>query len=361
MPELTGHIVTPEGLINGSLRFGTNIESLSESTQADDRIILPGIIDCHIHGGGGGDVMDGIAGIRALARTHAQYGLTGFLATTVTADDASIERVLEAVSLVMQSRDQSEARCLGVHLEGPYLNEGKLGAQPPLTRYVDAVKVRSWIESDVVRVMTYAPEQDPGGIMPSLAEEFDVRLQVGHSGCDYHHACGLLERGVGVTHLFNAMTGIHHRSPGVAQAALSAAEYSEIICDGVHVKEPTFQLAREHIPRLYSVTDSTSAAGMPDGEYQLGTHRVFKKDDVVCLGDGTLAGSAATASVTVQTLCQFGLDWLEIAAMTSMRPASWLGLQNQGAIALGNVADFVTFRDHALESVWIDGQLIFEI
>ena len=109
------------------------------------------------------------------------------------------------------------------------------------------------------------------------------------------------------------------------------------------------------------MTDSTSAAGMPDGEYQLGTHRVFKKDDVVCLGDGTLAGSAATASVTVQTLCQFGLDWLEIAAMTSMRPASWLGLQNQGAIALGNVADFVTFRDHALESVWIDGELIFEI
>ena len=124
MPELTGHIVTPEGLINGSLRFGTNIESLSESTQADDRIILPGIIDCHIHGGGGGDVMDGIAGIRALARTHAQYGLTGFLATTVTADDASIERVLEAVSLVMQSRDQSESGCLGVLLVGRYLYDG---------------------------------------------------------------------------------------------------------------------------------------------------------------------------------------------------------------------------------------------
>ncbi|MEK9670076.1 MAG: amidohydrolase family protein [Gammaproteobacteria bacterium] len=361
MPEITGHIVTPEGLIKGSIEFGATIESLTELTQVDDRIILPGIIDCHIHGGGGGDVMDGVDGIRTLARTHAQYGLTGFLATTVTADDASIERVLEAAKVVMQSRGQSEARCLGVHLEGPYLSEGKLGAQPPLTRCVDAAMVRSWFETGIVRVMTYAPEQDPDGILPSLAQEFDVRLQIGHSGCDYHCVYGLLERGVGVTHLFNAMTGVHHRSPGVAQAALSAAKYSEIICDGVHVTEPSFQLAREHIPQLYSVTDSTSAAGMPDGEYQLGTHRVFKKDEVVCLSDGTLAGSAATAAVTVQTLRRFGLDWREIAAMTSMRPASWIGLQNQGAVALGNVADFVTFRDQTLESVWINGEAVFKL
>jgi N-acetylglucosamine-6-phosphate deacetylase len=361
MPELSGHIATPEGLIEGSVQFGTTIESVSELAQVDNRIILPGIIDCHIHGGGGGDVMDGIPGIRALARTHAEYGLTGFLATTVTADDASIERVLEAAQVVMQSRERYEARCLGVHLEGPFLSEGKLGAQPPLTRAVDGARVRSWFESGVVRVMTYAPEQDPDGILPRIAQEFNVRLQIGHTGCDYHRVCGLLERGMGVTHLFNAMTGVHHRSPGVAQAALLAAEYSEIICDGIHVTEPAFQLAREHIPQLYSVTDSTSAAGMPDGEYQLGTHRVFKQADVVCLDDGTLAGSAATASVTVKTLRQFGLDWLEIAAMTSMRPASWVGLKNQGAIAEGSVADFVTFRDEALESVWIDGQLIFEV
>ena len=361
MPEITGHIVTPEGLIEGSIQFGAAIESLTELTEVDDRIILPGIIDCHIHGGGGGDVMDGVDGIRALARTHAQYGLTGFLATTVTADDAPIDGVLEAARVVMQSRGRSEARCLGVHLEGPYLSEVKLGAQPPLTRCVDAAKVRSWFETGIVRVMTYAPEQDYDGILPSLAQEFDVRLQVGHSGCDYHYVYGLLKRGIGVTHLFNAMTGVHHRSPGVAQAALLAADYSEIICDGIHVTEPSFQLAREHIPQLYSVTDSTSAAGMPDGEYQLGIHRVFKQDDVVCLADGTLAGSAATAAITVATLRQFGLDWAEIAAMTSMRPALWIGLENQGAITIGSVADFVTFRDETLESVWIDGKPVLEV
>ena len=141
--------------------------------------------------------------------------------------------------------------------------------------------------------------------------------------------------GCGVTHLFNAMSGLHHRDPGVASAALSNAEYAEIICDDVHVTEPAFQLARGRIPQLYSVTDSTSAAGMPDGEYQLGTNKVYKKNESVTLRDGTLAGSAATADLVVKTLRKFGLDWVEIGLMTSTRPANWLGLDNVGQIAPG--------------------------
>jgi N-acetylglucosamine-6-phosphate deacetylase len=207
----------------------------------------------------------------------------------------------------------------------------------------------------VIKVMTYAPEQDPDNRLPALAQSFDVKLQIGHSGCDYHRAMQCFQAGCGVTHVFNAMTGLHHRNPGVAQAALLNAEYAEIICDGIHVSEPAFQLARQQIPRLYSVTDSTAAAGMPDGEYQLGTHRVFKRSDVVCLSDGTLAGSASTADVTVKTLREFGLDWSEIVAMTSARPAAWLGLKNLGAIELGYSADFVTYRNQQLESVWIGG------
>ena len=355
MPEINGHMMTANGPMTGVLRFGDTIESLSESQGVDDRIILPGIIDCHIHGGGGGDVMDGMSGIRALARTHAQFGMTSFLATTVTAEDASIEQILDAAAEVMANREPQEARCLGVHLEGPYLSEGKLGAQPPLTRFVDSHRVEAWFRRGVIKVMTYAPEQDPDNRLPALAQSFDVKLQIGHSGCDYHRAMQCFQAGCGVTHVFNAMTGLHHRKPGVAQAALLNAEYAEIICDGIHVSEPAFQLARQQIPRLYSVTDSTAAAGMPDGEYQLGTHRVFKRSDVVCLSDGTLAGSASTADVTVKTLREFGLDWSEIVAMTSARPAAWLGLKNLGAIELGYSADFVTYRNQQLESVWIGG------
>lgn len=361
MPEISGHIATAHGLMTGTVRFGETIESLSASQRVQDRIILPGIIDCHVHGGGGGDVMDGVSGIRALARTHAQFGMTSFLATTVTGDNASIERVLDAAAEVMARRELMEARCLGVHLEGPYLSDGKLGAQPPCTRLVEARAVEEWFRRGVVKVMTYAPEQDPDDMLPALAQSFDVKLQLGHSGCDYHHAMQSFQAGCGVTHIFNAMTGVHHRNPGVAQAALLNAEYAEIICDGIHVTEPMFQLARQQIPQLYSVTDSTAAAGMPDGDYQLGTHRVFKRNDVVCLSDGTLAGSASTADVAVKTLREFGLGWREVVAMTSARPASWLGLRNLGAIGLGYLADFVTYRNQQLESVWIGGTPVFGV
>ena len=118
MPELTGHLVTPDGVLRGSIEFDSTIQSLSKSAQVDDRIVLPGIIDCHIHGGGGGDVMDGMDGIRQLvARTHARYGPTAFLATTVTADDASIDQVIEATKVGMRNRDHFRKYVALVHLE----------------------------------------------------------------------------------------------------------------------------------------------------------------------------------------------------------------------------------------------------
>ena len=359
MTELTGRIVTANGLVEGCLQFDQSIVSINEIASSDRRIILPGMIDCHVHGGGGGDVMDGLPGIRSLGRTHAQFGLTGFLATTVTADYASIERVLDAATQVMDHREPADARCLGVHLEGPYLSDGKLGAQPPGTRLVDPTEAEAWFQHGCVKVMTYAPERDPDNVLPEIARAHGVKLQIGHSGCEFHQASELFGCGCGVTHLFNAMSGLHHRDPGVAFAALSTAKYAEIICDDVHVTEPAFQLARGRIPQLYSVTDSTSAAGMPDGEYQLGTHKVYKKNESVTLRDGTLAGSAATADLVVKTLRKFGLDWVEIGLMTSTRPANWLGLDNVGQIAPGALADLVTYRDGELESVWIGGSKVF--
>ena len=298
MTELAGQIVTANGLVEGCLQFNQTIVSINEILQGNNESFCR-MIDCHIHGGGGGDVMDGLLGIRSHGRTHAQFGLTGFLATTVTADNASIEQVLETATQVMAHRESAEARCLGVHLEGPYLS-GKLGAQPPDTVWLIRWRLSLGFSTIAIKVMTYAPEQDPDNVLPEIARAHGVKLQIGHSGCGYHQqASKLFGCGCGVTHLFNAMSGVHHRDPGVASAALSNAEYAEIICDDVHVTEPAFQLARGRIPQLYSVTDSTSAAGMPDGEYQLGTHKVYKKNEAVTLSDGTLAGSAATAKLIV--------------------------------------------------------------
>ncbi|HBX26408.1 MAG TPA: N-acetylglucosamine-6-phosphate deacetylase [Gammaproteobacteria bacterium] len=359
MNELVGQIVTANGVVEGCLQFNQTIVSINELASSDQRIILPGMIDCHIHGGGGGDVMDGLSGIRSLGRTHVKFGLTGFLATTVTADNASIEQVLDAAIQVMDNRMPADAKCLGVHLEGPYLSNDELGAQPPCTRLVEPMEAEAWFQRGCVKVMTYAPEQDPDNVLPEIARAHGVKLQIGHSGCGYHKAHELFGRGCGVTHLFNAMSGMHHRNPGVASAALLTAEYAEIISDGIHVTEPAFQLARGQIPNLYSVTDSTSAAGMPDGEYQLGTHKVFKKNEAVTLRDGTMAGGAATADHIIKTLRKFGLDWVEIGLMTSTRPANWLGLNNVGQIRPGALADLVTYRDGELESVWIEGTKIF--
>ena len=360
MSELKGQIVTASGLINGTIVFGATVESVSPSDENHELMIIPGMLDLHIHGGGGGDVMDGVSGFRTLAKTHARFGTTGFLATTVTAEDDAIDSVLEAAAEVMSSREDLESRCLGVHLEGPYISPNKLGAQPLMARKVSPEVVLRWFKTGVVKVMTYSPEQDLTSCLPGLALEHGVRLQVGHSGCTYQQAKFLFQHGVGVTHLFNAMTGIHHRSPGIAQAALFHADYSEIICDGVHVVEPSFQLALQHIPNLYAVTDSTAAAGMKDGEYKLGTHNVYKQNDVVRLADGTLAGSAATADKIVHTLGNFGLCWNDIASMTATRPANWLGLNEMGRIAPGCRSDFAVYRGGALESVWIDGNLVFQ-
>lgn len=358
MNTLEGHVVTCAGVVAARLQFTDRIVAIEPLASAPDQWILPGVLDWHNHGGGGGDVMDGEAGIRQLAETHARFGMTGFLATTVTAERGAIDRVLRAAARVMADRQTGEARCHGVHLEGPYLSPQKLGAQPERTRVVDPDELRSWFSTGVVRVMTYAPEQDPAGVIPVLAEEFDIRLQIGHSGCPYHRAESLLAAGHGITHVFNAMSGVSHREPGVALAALNHAEFAEIICDGLHVEEPAFQLARRQIAKLYGVTDATAASGMPDGEYALGSHRVHKANGAVRLADGTLAGSASTATTTIETLRRFGLSWPEIIAMVATRPAEWLGLSDFGRLDLGCVADLVVWRDSGPTSVWIDGRLI---
>lgn len=265
MNELVGRIVLPNSIMGGRILFDEYIISIEPKDSVPDLMILPGILDLHIHGGGGGDVMDGERGIRQLARTHAKFGLTGFLATTMTAEDNDIDNVIASARDIMLSPDESSAHCLGVHLEGPYLSATKMGAQLSKMRPVNEESLERWFSSGVVRVMSYAPEQDLANVVPKLAKAYGVKIQIGHSGCAYQRAQNLLAGGCGITHLFNAMSGVHHRSDGVALAALNHAEYAEIICDGIHVNEPAFLLARQSIKSLYSVSDGTAASGMPDG------------------------------------------------------------------------------------------------
>lgn len=294
-----------------------------------DQLLLPAPIDLHVHGGGGADCMQGSEAIRRMLATHGQHGTGSLLATSVTAPTSAIDAFLEAVGLVMQEqRDASSigssARLLGAHLEGPFINPDKLGAQPPFAVPVDAALLTGWFETGVVRVITFAPEMDPDDALLALCAQYGVRAQIGHSLCDWAMAAERLARGCGITHLYNAMSGVSHRGGGVALAALAQANYAEIITDGVHVDAAAFRAAQRAIPCLYSVSDATAAAGMPDGQYRLGEYAVEKSGDAVRLADGTLAGSCATTRRRLAVLREWGVDWHAIGWLMAAHPGDWL-------------------------------------
>jgi len=343
MRDLDGSILTPSGWCSGRVRFAERIaEVTGEAVDAPEPpFVVPGFVDLHVHGGGGADVMAGEAAVRTTARCHARHGTTALLATTVTAPVDEIETAVAAVEAVRRRPLAGEARVLGCHLEGPFLNPARLGAQPPFACPPDAALVARWAGAATIHLMTYAPECDPQGVVPRALAAHGIAGQLGHTLADAATAAHALAAGAGVTHLFNAMSGLDHRAPGVVGAALAHAAHAELICDLVHVAPTAVLAARRAIPRLYAVTDATAGAGMPDGTYPLGRHVATKRDGVLRLDDGRLAGSALTMDAALRNLVGLGLTLAEAAAWVATRPADRLGLAEHGRIAPGAMADLV--------------------
>jgi N-acetylglucosamine-6-phosphate deacetylase len=261
----------------------------------------------------------------------------------------------------VRSRPPGGARIHGVHLEGPYINAARLGAQPDFARPLSMDELQRLHALAPIRLVTLAPE-GPGhldAIAPLLAQ--GIRVQLGHSEGTYEDGVAALERGAsGFTHLFNAMSGLHHRAPGLAGAALAHAEYAEIIPDLLHVHPGAIRVALRAVPRLYCVTDSTAASGMPDGEYRLGRHAVTKCLGGVRLADGTLAGSALTMDQALRNLVeQLGLALAEASARTATHAADYLGLADRGRLGPGEWADIVVLdRDLVLTQVFVEGEAV---
>ncbi|MFM7705452.1 MAG: N-acetylglucosamine-6-phosphate deacetylase [Rubrivivax sp.] len=372
MDTLEGCILTPDGFVHGSLAHAggrvTAIrgEPLGEA-QARERVaegracwVLPGFIDLHVHGGAGHDTMDGAQAVAHIARAHARHGTTALLATTMTAPSADIEVALHALAPACAERPAHGARVLGVHLEGPFLSPQRLGAQPDYTCAATLEQVLAWHAIAPLRLVTIAPEV-PGHlelIVSLRARGFVV--QIGHSAGSYEDALAALQAGAsGFTHLFNAMTGLHHREPGVAGAALAHAERAELIADLLHVHPGAIRAALRAIPGLYCVTDSTSAASMPDGEYRLGRQRVTKCLGGVRLADGTLAGSTLTMDQALRNLVGLGLGVAEASRRTATIAAEHLGLADRGRLAPGTWADAVVLDQAlALRAVLVEGQAV---
>ena len=338
---------------------------------AEGGYIAPGLIELHIHGYLGKDVCDASEeSIRIISKGLLENGVTGYLPTTMTVDMEVIKGAIESVrGLMAESRtpEFDGTQILGVHAEGPFISESKKGAQDP--RYIlkpDADFVKA--NADVIRVITLAPEEDDADFsqIKRITTETDVVVSMGHTSADYNTAVAGIKAGVRhATHLFNAMTPLTHRGPGVVGAALNSDDVStELIVDTHHVNAALFDLVYKLKGRkLVAITDCLPAGGLPEGEYTLGGAKIIYKGDLCRLEDGTIAGSVLRLNKgvwNIYTNSQIPLN--ECVNCASLNPATTLGIQDKkGSIKEGKDADFVILdNDFNVKKTIIGGKVKYE-
>lgn len=364
---LAGSILTPTGWVKGRLLFeGRRIlrvegEALAPTEAPKPPYVIPGFIDLHVHGGDGHDYSGGEEAIRRFIRFHAASGTVAIAPTTATAPVEVLDRALADIERVRNDRRAGEPTVLGAHLEGPFINPNKLGAQMNVPLAGDVALALRWADRCRLVVATVAPEI-PGGIevMEALTAR-GCRVQIGHSLASASETASAFGRGMaGFTHLFNAMSGVDHREPGVAAYALARGRYAEMICDLHHVHPTVLLAAWRAIPRLYAITDATTFAGRPDGEYRTDSRMVIKKGLRITLGNGTtLAGSAITMFDAFRNLVSLGLSLAEASELCATRQAEYLALADLGRIVPGALASVVVLEEGlALGSVWVEGEEI---
>ena len=361
---LRGKILTSAGWVDGVISFADKILDVvgdaTSATSNEDHYVLPGFVDLHVHGAGGKDTMEAGDAIEVIARMHAQHGTTSLLATTMTAPTADLEKALRALSSICNNRLPGTARVLGVHLEGPYINPEKLGAQPDFAHAGSLEQVKKFNAIAPIKLITLAPEIEGHLRMISELTKLGMRVQLGHTIGTYEDGVAAMENGAtSFTHLYNAMSRLDHRAPGMVGAALAHAEFSEIIPDLLHVHPGAIKAALRAIPKLYCVSDSTAATGMPDGEYMLGRQVVHKCLGGVRLADGTLAGSTLTMDQALRNLVKIGLNLEDASKRVSTYAADFLGLHDRGRLDVNCFADMVVLdRKLNLVAVYIEGEKI---
>jgi N-acetylglucosamine-6-phosphate deacetylase len=363
--ERAGQIVTPTGIVEGLLRFGAVIEQVAPGPAPADCFILPGFIDTHVHGGDGGDTMDGAEGIARMARLHLRHGTTTVLPTTITRPWSEVMAALRAVRAAQSQGIPQGARIAGAHLEGPFINPHRLGAQPPFPIPATPALVDEVLALDVVRVVTLACEMPGAADAITRFARAGVRVSLGHSAADFDtataaldqvRACGCVACG---THLFNAMGGIEGRRPGLAGAVLASPHaYAELILDLHHVHPGGFRLAQAALgPRLLLITDAMRATGQGDGESELGGQKVTIAGGAARLEGGALAGSVLTLDGALRNAVACGASLVEASHLTATAAAAYLGLADRGVLAPGRLADFVVLDgDLAVREVWLGGE-----
>ena len=359
MESISGKIIINDKIISGNLLFNNKvIEIIDDKTLNNENFILPGFIDLHCHGGNGFDTMEGLESIVELSKYHLENGTTTFFPTTVTASYNDTFKALKGLNDYI-NRNKFQINIEGIHLEGPFINPKKLGAQPPFTQIPNLDFIKNLLKQAPIKIMTLAPEIDGGLDLIERLIELDIKPQIGHTLASTD-ICNLsINKGVeSFTHLYNAMSGFDHREPGAVASAFANLNYSEIICDLIHVHPYMIKLAYKNIKDLYVITDCISASGMKDGEYNLGINRVFKKGNIVKLNNKTLGGSVLTMQQAFKNLLKIGFSIIEAVQMTSTNAAKYLNRKDIGNLNVGSYANILVLdKNFNILKVFLNGKI----
>lgn len=321
----------------------------ASATDLGGAYVIPGLIDVHNHGNSGMDFSDGKPeGLEAMARYLAQNGVTSFAPASMTLPYAVLAKAFATAKTLHDNRPQDCARLMGIQMEGPFFSAKKKGAQNgAYLQNPDYEAFRQLQEGcgNLIRIVDVAPEL-PGAVDFTQKAKLLCTVSVAHTDADYDAAKAVFDAGAThLTHLFNAMPGIHHRSPGVIPAAAEQeAVRAELICDGMHVHPASVRLAfRMFGPgRMILISDALRCCGMPDGQYELGGQQVYLSGGVARLADGTIAGSAANLYQCMCNAVSFGIPLADAVRAATWNPACAIGAQAEiGSIEPGKLADFV--------------------
>lgn len=375
---INGKIILKDRILEDSALLYSDViegivpcDSVPEGVEVIDAkggYVAPGLIDLHIHGYLGKDVCDGEEeSIRTISKGLLANGVTGYLPTTMTVDMKVIRKALEVCrSLKEESKTWEGSAILGCHAEGPFISEKKKGAQDP--KFIlkpDAAFVKEY--ADIISIISLAPETDTEDFdaIREICRDTDVVVSMGHTSADYDTAMNSTKAGVKhVTHLFNAMTPLAHRAPGVVTAAMNADVSCELIVDTFHVDTSLYNILWKLKGRkLCFITDCLPAGGLPEGEYTLGGQKIIYRGIVCRLEDGTVAGSILHLNKGVwNVFTNSDIPLWECVNGASLNPATTLGLEKtKGSIEIGKDADIIiTDNEFEVEKTIIGGNIRYE-
>jgi N-acetylglucosamine-6-phosphate deacetylase len=350
----------------------SHLANIKKVEIARDQYVVPGFIDVHIHGAAGADTMDAtIEAIETMAKALPAEGTTSFLATTITQKHESIENALKNAAHYQKGHnDSGKAEVLGVHLEGPFINKKRAGAQPK--EYIidpDIELFKHWQElaDGSIKLVTVAPELENGTNFIQYLHETGVSASIGHTDAVYEEMEKAVQAGAKqVTHLFNGMRGIHHREPGVAGSALIFKELMvELIADGIHVRPEVMKLVinAKGPEGMILITDAMRAKCLKNGVYDLGGQDVSVAEGKALLADGTLAGSILKMNDSIKNILNAAeIPISDAVQMASVNPAKQLNLYDRkGSISVGKDADItILSNEYQVELTFCRGEIAYK-